>query len=760
MSQLAINVERILDLAGAVCDESASQHDFSELDAVLLADETSRRRYLKYCRIHATLEMEMQAHSALQRVRGRDDLDTAVLAPWESEVLTAAVPPVAPAPSSPVFGFLSTTLHATIGYFPEGMPLAYLIATVVTGLGILAASLVYVSQPEQVVRHPAPSVAVEPHVNYVGRITGVVDCKCAGTAVDSSRVPLGKKYELTAGLMEITYNTGAKVILQGPATYEVDVNGGYLSVGKLTGKLEKENDECRMMNDELRTRMSDIQHSSFITHHSSNPQSLIPNPFVIRTPTATVTDLGTEFGVEVDREGFAQVHVFNGAVSIADKDRQQEHIAHAGEAVQVNPDVIRRMEPKGTSKRFVRTMPPHPGPVLLADDFSGNALDRAKWLTKTWAPLEHASVVQRDGRVELKNRGYLVSRNQYNPDKLGGLEITGQWTFKTDGDILSILTRTDGVIAGPWGEAQNGLEFCVSAGGSSQGPEIRPRGSVAIGEMMQTGRATIKAGDTINFHIIDRGIDGLSCTLTNVKDAKSGTSVTSKLVADTQSGYYHVAFYNHQHVNRSDYVSYLHNVAIVAPVSLVTEGTFAPHANNAAALTPAPIVSDGSFEDAGASKTTYASDAPAASSIENRAWQTDGYVGIQVGNTPPFADNGKIPDGGRVAFVQSVLGRSGILSQKISGLQPGRQYLVSFWANARTGASAPTLQVFIDSTEEFSQMITPVEEWGCHTQTYHPESFTFTATSAAHTIKFQVGWSGGDDDRTAIIDKVSIRENR
>ena len=33
-----------------------------------------------------------------------------------------------------------STLHATLGYFPEGMPLAYLIATVVTGLGLLIGS--------------------------------------------------------------------------------------------------------------------------------------------------------------------------------------------------------------------------------------------------------------------------------------------------------------------------------------------------------------------------------------------------------------------------------------------------------------------------------------------------------------------------------------------------------------------------------------------------------------------------------------------
>ena len=40
--------------------------------------------------------------------------------------------------------------------------------------------------------------------------------------------------------MEITYNVGATVILQGPATYEVESkDGGYLSRGKLTAKVEK-----------------------------------------------------------------------------------------------------------------------------------------------------------------------------------------------------------------------------------------------------------------------------------------------------------------------------------------------------------------------------------------------------------------------------------------------------------------------------------------------------------------------------------------
>ena len=38
----------------------------------------------------------------------------------------------------------------------------------------------------------------------------------------SSSVSLGDKYALASGLVEITYDTGAKVILQGPVTYEVE----------------------------------------------------------------------------------------------------------------------------------------------------------------------------------------------------------------------------------------------------------------------------------------------------------------------------------------------------------------------------------------------------------------------------------------------------------------------------------------------------------------------------------------------------------
>ena len=56
-------------------------------------------------------------------------------------------------------------------------------------------------------------------------------------------VPLGRKYPITAGLLEITYDSGAKVIVQGPAIYSASsYNGGGLYFGKLTasaGKLDR-----------------------------------------------------------------------------------------------------------------------------------------------------------------------------------------------------------------------------------------------------------------------------------------------------------------------------------------------------------------------------------------------------------------------------------------------------------------------------------------------------------------------------------------
>ena len=147
----------------------------------------------------------------------------------------AASPVVAPQPA-PILGFLGTAAHGTAAYLCSGWPLAYLLATVIFGVGLLIGSHVYVSQPVQIARQssvPNRSV-VEPKMEPVGKITGMVDCQWLDSPKSEIRNPkeiqnqkseiinqkslvsLGDKYALASGLMEITYDTGAKVILQGP----------------------------------------------------------------------------------------------------------------------------------------------------------------------------------------------------------------------------------------------------------------------------------------------------------------------------------------------------------------------------------------------------------------------------------------------------------------------------------------------------------------------------------------------------------------
>ena len=77
----------------------------------------------------------------------------------------------------------------------------------------------------------------------VGRITGVKDCRWAdpgAAAHDAEAVQRGRRYVLNGGLLEITYNTGAKVVIEGPAVYVADGgNWGTLLLGRLTARVGK-----------------------------------------------------------------------------------------------------------------------------------------------------------------------------------------------------------------------------------------------------------------------------------------------------------------------------------------------------------------------------------------------------------------------------------------------------------------------------------------------------------------------------------------
>jgi hypothetical protein len=280
------------------------------------------------------------------------------------------------------------------GYLPEGMPLAYLIATVIFGVGLSIAALVHVSQPGRIVIHASPEASnrkspipnPSPKTPIVARITGMVDCVWEGSGFGGqgsgaagqkseiinhrSPIRLGDRLSLKSGLLELSYDTGARVILQGHVSYEVESPvGGCLSLGKLTAKLEQKS--------EVRGQRSEsADQKSQITDHQ----------FVIRTPIALVTDLGTEFGVEVDAGGRTRSHVFRGAVRVqrlsADGTPETTGVVlHKNESIQVAKDANGETVSSRTTapSRFVRSLPRQAikaldlvDVVAGGDGFSGN----------------------------------------------------------------------------------------------------------------------------------------------------------------------------------------------------------------------------------------------------------------------------------------------------------------------------------------------------------------------------------------------------
>lgn len=315
----------------------------SQLKQLLADSADARRLYASYTAMLALLELEVPALEP-------EDLPAlsagSALPMTDDRNATFASP-------APVFGFLGSAIHGTVGFFSQSAPFSYVVATVIVGLGLLVGSFVPLSHPVYVVKQPQPSTpAGDWRMAFVARITGMVDCQWADSttaAIGPVAVPLGRKYALASGLLEITYDTGAKVILQGPCTYEVDSTaGGYLSVGKLAARVEK-----RGESEEIDRGGS---HSTPYSVLRTSDSAL----FAIRTPTATVTDLGTEFGVEVDEAGFTETHVFQGRVRLTGRgtaNSMAEQVLLAGQAARLGSDATAVTVVENKQQRFVRKMP-------------------------------------------------------------------------------------------------------------------------------------------------------------------------------------------------------------------------------------------------------------------------------------------------------------------------------------------------------------------------------------------------------------------
>jgi hypothetical protein len=124
-----------------------------------------------------------------------------------------------------------------------------------------------------------------PSSRWICKVSDSLDVRWAAK---SSRPKVGDTLgsdllRLESGVVELTFSTGAKVAVEGPAQFKVNgINGLELLAGKISAEVTGK-----------------------------------AHGFSVKSPTATVVDLGTRFGEIVNSERATEVDVFQGKVNVS-----------------------------------------------------------------------------------------------------------------------------------------------------------------------------------------------------------------------------------------------------------------------------------------------------------------------------------------------------------------------------------------------------------------------------------------------------------
>jgi len=299
---MAADRERELDrLVGEMCDGTITSDETAQLDTRLREDSTARQFYNNYLFLHGELYSQHAAggNSLGSRVEGRG---------------------------------------------PEGNTAKALRFNGWTGWVGIAAAVVGVAAVSSWVtqtisgggkRVAATAVAVDQTANSVARVTATRNCSWGAAGNDigyGSKLVPGQRLDLTTGLVEITFDNGAVVVLEGPAAFDVQSPGrGQLHEGRLAAVVPEQ-----------------------------------ARGFEVETAQLNVVDLGTEFGVMAEAEGTTEVHVFNGLVKAHLLDAAGRQVRtvelNTSEAARIQPAAAMVARIPARDDEFVRTLSVATGP--------------------------------------------------------------------------------------------------------------------------------------------------------------------------------------------------------------------------------------------------------------------------------------------------------------------------------------------------------------------------------------------------------------
>ena len=135
-------------------------------------------------------------------------------------------------------------------------------------------------------------------------------------------------------------------------------------------------------------------------------------------------------------------------------------------------------------------------------------------------------------------------------------------------------------------------------------------------------------------------------------------------------------------------------------------------------------------------------------SITGWTAENDMLAGLNPAETSPFANNGTIPDGNNVAFIQA----PNSLSTTLSGLTVGSTYKITLRANARTNQS-PTLKILVSDEAMQQELLAVAIQPALGGHPYFYVACEFTATADTETLTLRNDASG---DQTVLIDEVNV----
>ncbi|MBI2823688.1 MAG: FecR domain-containing protein [Planctomycetia bacterium] len=500
----------LTDLMGALCERRLTPTQTKRLEELVIGNQAARTFYVEYMHIHAGLARLAAVDPGTELHARIESLLAATPAP-QPRPKGAPVPPSAPSVEGSGHG------NATPLAF-LGAALSHISWISIAAVFAAVALTLWLRAPRAIERPAEPLVADAPL--YVATLLRAPGCKwdtCQLPTEAGARLFPGR-LRLAEGQALIEFDSGAHVLLKGPAVFEL-----------------RSAMEARLLSGTVSVNVPEKARG-----------------FTVDTLSAKVIDLGTEFGLIAEPSGASEVHVLAGLVEL-----ESGSAGHASRA-QVPAGQARRFESLAAATArdvpFDASLFPRDVLAALADEhemarrgvtdhFDGDVLDPRVWRTVETVVAGAASVVQIDGHVELTNRGHLVTKDEFDPAICGTLRIRGRWIFQSEKDYMQILTRSDGEPDDLHGETRNGIECYLNTQLRYAGITERLDGRNAAG--IGGAAFEVSPGDTVAFEVLD---DGTNITFSVEKIGDDSPPLVIRGTSGLDFAHDYVVFHNRERI--------------------------------------------------------------------------------------------------------------------------------------------------------------------------------------------------------------------